>query len=494
MYKRSSARSALRYFRGAVTHMCDVAVIGAGSAGIAAHRAARLAGARALLLDGGPSGTTCARVGCMPSKLLVAAGDAAHAVERAGVFGIRVPAGVRVDGAAVLERVRRERDRFVDFVLEALAALPDDERLCRRARFVGPTTLELDDGTRVDARAVVVATGSRPDVPSVLAGVADRVLTSDDVFELRALPASVAVLGAGPIGLELGQALARLGVRVTVCDQGRGVGGLCDPAVAAAARDALATEVELRLGVSVTAERYGDGVRLWIDGGGSRQALDVEYVLAATGRRPNVGDLGLAATGLACDERGVPHHDPVTGQCGTSPVFVAGDAGGGRALLHEAVDDGRIAGRNAARFPAVERPARRTPLAIVFTDPQLAMVGARADTLDADAVACGAADFATQGRARVHARNQGLVRVWARRNDTRLVAGELVAPDAEHLAHLLAWAIQAECTVEEALAMPWYHPVVEEGLRTAIRALAATTHTRPPERREDLECGPGVCA
>ncbi|MCW5890829.1 MAG: dihydrolipoyl dehydrogenase [bacterium] len=494
MYKRSSARCRLGYAPGAVTRTCDVAVIGAGSAGIAAHRAARLAGARAVLIDGGPSGTTCARVGCMPSKLLVAAGEAAHAVARAGEFGIRVPDGVRVDAAAVLGRVRRERDRFVAGVLEALGALAAGERVCGRARFVGPTALALEDGTHLDARAVVIATGSRSQVPALLEPVRERVLTSDDVFELTALPSSVAVLGAGPIGLELGQALARLGVRVTICDRLREVGGLRDPAVAAAARDALGAELAFALGVTVTAEPRGDGVRLWLDGEGGRRPLDVERVLAATGRGPNVDALGLAATGLACDDRGVPLHDAGTGQCGTSPVFVAGDAGGGRAILHEAVDDGRIAGRNAARFPDLERPRRRTPLAIVFTEPQLAMVGERFDALDRDAVAFGAADFATQGRARVMARNRGLVRVWARRDDTRLVGGELAVPDAEHLAHLLAWAIQAECTVEEALAMPWYHPVVEEGLRSAIRELAAATHSRPPERPQDLECGPGVCA
>jgi dihydrolipoamide dehydrogenase len=130
----------------------------------------------------------------------------------------------------------------------------------------------------------------------------------------------------------------------------------------------------------------------------------------------------------------------------------------------------------------------------VFTDPQIAQVGTPYDALPVDDVAFGAADFAVQGRARVMARNRGLVRVWARRDDLRLLGGELVAPEAEHLAHLLAWAVQAGCTVEETLAMPWYHPTVEEGLRSAVRALATATHTRPAERPHDLECGAGVFA
>src|ERR1700690_687053 len=98
------------------TQHVDVAVIGAGTAGLAARREAARLGAAGVLIEGGPYGTTCARVGCMPSKLLIAAAEASHQVAGAGRFGIRVPDGVRVDGRAVLERVRRERDRFVGFV------------------------------------------------------------------------------------------------------------------------------------------------------------------------------------------------------------------------------------------------------------------------------------------------------------------------------------------------------------------------------------------
>src|SRR5262245_17774900 len=116
----------------------DVAIIGAGTAGLSARRMAAGLGASVVLLEGGPDGTTCARVGCMPSKLLIAAADAAHRVAQAGTFGIRVPDGVRVDGRAVLERVRLERDRFVGSVLESLEAIPAEQRLRGHARFAGP--------------------------------------------------------------------------------------------------------------------------------------------------------------------------------------------------------------------------------------------------------------------------------------------------------------------------------------------------------------------
>ena len=197
------------------TRSCDVAVIGAGTAGLTARRGAVKQGADVVMIESGPYGTMCARVGCMPSKLLVAAADVAHEVAGADRFGIRVPGGLHVDGSAVLERVRRERDRFVGFVVESTEAIVEDQRLRGHARMVGPTTLEVGDHTRVEAKAVVIASGSRPQIPSSLEHLADDVLVNDDVFELKDLPESLAVVGTGLVGLELGQAMHRLGVRTS---------------------------------------------------------------------------------------------------------------------------------------------------------------------------------------------------------------------------------------------------------------------------------------
>ncbi len=137
----------------------DVAVIGAGTAGLAAYRAARDAGARAVIIEGGTHGTTCARVGCMPSKLLIAAAEAAHAIHRAPGFGVHVDGALRVDGREVMARVRRERDRFVGFVLEGVEAIPAEDRIRGTARFVDARTLDID-GRTLAARSIVIATGS----------------------------------------------------------------------------------------------------------------------------------------------------------------------------------------------------------------------------------------------------------------------------------------------------------------------------------------------
>jgi dihydrolipoamide dehydrogenase len=133
------------------TRQVDVAIIGAGSAGLNARREVVRRGGRPLLIESGPYGTTCARVGCMPSKLLIAAAEVAHEIGRAELFGLRIADGWRIDGRAVMARVRLERDRFAGFVVRQTESYPEAERLRGHARFVGPTTLQVDNHTRVEA-------------------------------------------------------------------------------------------------------------------------------------------------------------------------------------------------------------------------------------------------------------------------------------------------------------------------------------------------------
>jgi dihydrolipoamide dehydrogenase len=453
----------------------DVAVIGAGTAGLAAYRAARARGGRAVIIEGGPYGTTCARVGCMPSKLLIAAAEAAHAIDRAPGFGVHVDGVKRIDGREVMGRVKRERDRFVGFVTAGVDNIPAADRIRGYAKFVDRNTLDVEGGPRISARTVVIATGSRPNVPPLLANLGDRLVINDDVFSWDDLPKSVAVFGPGVIGLELGQALARLGVRVVVLGRGGRVGPISDPAVRAAAIKAFSNEFCLDPSGDVTrVERKGDLVEIdYRACDGNRVTETFDYVLAATGRTPNVDRLAIENAGLEIGPFGVPKFDRGTLQVGDTSVFIAGDAADDMPLLHEAADEGRIAGENAMRFPAVAPGLRRAMLGVVFTDPQIAIVGSGMATLAKGTFVAGEVSFEDQGRSRVMLRNQGHLCVYGDSADGRFLGAEMVGPDAEHIAHLLAWALQNRMTVAQMLDMPFYHPVIEEGLRTALRDLDA---------------------
>lgn len=464
----------------------DVAIIGSGTAGLTAYHSAKAAGASIALIEGGEYGTTCARVGCMPSKLLIAAAEAAHAVHAAAGFGVHVTGKVRVAGREVMGRVRRERDRFVGFVLSDVERIPQAERVRGHARFAGPRTLLVDEHTRIETKSTVIATGSHPAYPQAFKTLGKRLVVNDDVFDWEDLPGSVAVVGPGIIGLELGQALARLGVRVAIFGRGGRVGPLTDPEVLEYTIATLGRELVLEPNAHLIDIRLeNDRVAIRRKSAeGQDKTEHYDFLLAATGRTPNVAGLALESTGIALDANGVPPFDPQTAQtrCGedASPIFIAGDAANFIPLLHEAADEGRIAGANAALVAAgkpATRSLRRAPLAVVFTDPQIAIVGGGRQALKEGGYVTGQASFENQGRSRVLLKNKGLLHVYGEPASGRFLGAEMIAPAAEHLGHLLAWALQAGMSVGQMLEMPYYHPVIEEGLRSALRDLQGKLNT-----------------
>jgi len=450
-------------------HTCDVAVIGAGTAGIAAERSARQNGAKTLLIDPYFAGTMCANVGCMPSKLLLVASHAAHSAKGAATFGIET-GPVKVDGPAVMQRVRRMRDDFAKATREVFDNLPDGTCIQARARFEGSTELSLDNGDTVRATAIVIATGSAPVVPPPMQDLGDLALTNRSVFELRDLPRRLAVIGGGAIGLELAQAMGRLGVEVTLFDRERTLGGARDTEIQNAVRDVMARDMTLHLGVDTKAEVEGDEVQLsW--SGDSEGAARFDRVLISTGRAPQLDGLNLQAAGLDLDDHGLPAFDRRTMQCGDAPIFLAGDVDADMPVLHEASNEGVAAGRNAVAFPAV-RPISRLPaFQLMFTDPPLAILGEP----PVEGGSTGTAYYTDQGRAKVEDRADGLVKIHARPPEGRLIGAELFAPGAEHFAHLFMMAIMRGETASAMLDVPFYHPTLEEGVKDALRQICQST-------------------
>lgn len=456
----------------ALERRVDVAILGAGTAGLSALSEVRKVTRSFLLINGGPAGTTCARVGCMPSKALIQAANDFHRRHVLAAEGIRGGAQLHVDLPAVLAHVRALRDHFVRGVLKELAGL-GNRYLEGYARFRESQILDVE-GQIIHAKKIVIATGSSPIVPKPWSLLADRLLTSDTVFEQETLPSSLAIVGLGAIGVEIGQALARLGLSVTGFDQGDRVAGLTDPEVNAYMRARLQQELPLSTGAAADVHLHEGGVRVQ----NTETSVQVDAVLASLGRRPQLAQLELAALGVTLDDHGLPPYDRTTLQVNHLPIFLAGDVNGDRPLLHEAADEGRIAGYNSVR----EQPhcfQRRTRLSIVFTEPQVAIAGSSFAELPQQDFVIGSASFETQGRATVMAEPAGLLRVYGDPQTGQLKGAELAAPDGEHLAHLLAWAMQRHMTVFELLQMPFYHPTIEEGLRTALRNLAKQVRAQP---------------
>src|ERR1035437_3768007 len=379
-----------------------------------------------------------------------------------------------------MDRVRRERDRFVGFVLREVQDIPDPDRIRGHARFVNNHTIAVADHTRVTSKSIVIATGSRAAYPDSFRALGDRLIISDDVFNWHDLPKAMAVMGPWIIGLELGRARHRLGVQVAVLGRGGRVGPITDPEIRTYAITTFNEEFTLEPDAHIAAmQRGGDRIAIRRTGpNGTQETEYFDYVLAATGRTPNVTGIGLDKTTLKLDAKGVPSFDPATTRtasaAGPSPIFIAGDASNFIPLLHEAADEGRIAGGNVAALALgkqVNPDLRRAPIGVVFTDPQIGIVGGGFHSMKPGTFATGQVSFEDQGRSRILRRNKGLLNVYGDLASGRFLGAEMLAPGAEHLAHLLSWALQSKLTVAQMLEMPFYHPVIEEGLRTALRHL-----------------------
>jgi len=441
----------------------DIVIIGAGSAGLYALGKVKASGKSFVLINGGEAGTTCARVGCMPSKALIQAAEIFHSRKQMPRYGIEGGGDLQLDNEEVLEHVQDLRDTFVDRVLANSTDQMSDELFIEGyAKFIDKNLIEVN-GQRIHADKFIIATGSRPIVPSAWQKLGDKVLTTDQVFELEQLPNSIAVIGLGVIGLEIGQSLARLGVDVTGFDMLDHIGGISDPEINQAAIEVLSREFPLHLAAPAEITEEGDKLRVTA----GDQSILVEKVLASLGRQPNLDNLKLERAGISLKTGDTLDYNPNTMQIGTSPLFLAGDVNSERPLLHEAGDEGRIAGLNAGQDEIVSFK-RKTPIAINFCDPNICSIGMRWSELDSERTAIGEVKMAPVGRALIMGKNRGMIRVYADKISGRLLGCEMVCTKGENLAHLLAWAIQLELTVGDLLQMPFYHPVIEEALQGAL--------------------------
>ena len=461
----------------------DVAIVGAGTAGLAAVSQVRQAKKTFVLINGGELGTTCARVGCMPSKALIQVGHDLHRRELFGREGIEGGEGLSANLPDILEHVRDLRDILVDRVLGNSTDQMEEEFLDGYARFIAPGVLQAGDDV-IQAKSVIIACGTRPMVPPAWVDFGDRILTSDTLFEQEDLPQAVAVVGLGIIGLELGQALAQLGISVTGFDQQENIAGLADPSARQSAIEVMSRAFPLWLGHA--AELQEEEGRIRVSAG--EQSVVVDKVLAAMGRQTNLDWLSVENAGVELDEHGTPVFNPTTMRCGETRVFIAGDITGTDQVLHEAATEGRIAGYNAARGESTAF-SQQTPLAITFTSPNICSVGAAFDDLNPEEIETGEMRLGPVGRALLMGANRGIIRLYAQKKSGVLLGATVIAERGEHLAHLLAWAIDDQMTVLQLLRKPFYHPTMEEAVQGALRDLLQKLKlpTTPPDAPPELE-------
>ncbi|MFK5926023.1 MAG: dihydrolipoyl dehydrogenase [Desulfuromusa sp.] len=451
------------------TREVEYVILGIGTAGLGAFSRVRKQTDSLLLVQYGPYGTTCARVGCMPSKMLIAAADLAHAIDEGAYFGI--DGHYQVNGKRVFERLKQDRtDKFVGSVLKYVDSIKDQFKVEGQATFVDPHTIDVDGRLRIKADKIILTCGSTPYVSPVFASLQHELDTSDTIFELDDLPKSLAVVGLGVIALELGQAFHRLGVDTTLYGRSGRIGSFTHPDMQREVLQTLQQELNIiPQGNFTQATKVADGYELtYVTSAGIPITRTYERVLLASGRSSNLRSMNLENAGLTLDSRGLPQYDYLTMQCGDSPVFIAGDATEDLPLWHEAYVEGRIAATSAINFPA-RKEGKRTPnLGIYYTDPQMASVGALYSLLDPERIIIGRARMAQGPRHEIYNDHRGMIQIYANKDNGSLLGAEIFGRGAEHMAQTLALAIEHKMTVGEILQMPVYHPSLEEVMKEAL--------------------------
>ena len=351
----------------------DVIVIGGGSAGYAAARTARDAGADVAIVDQGPLGGLCILRGCMPTKAILRSAEVAALLRRAKEFGLS-PVSAQADLSAIVDRKDRLVREFADYRIQQLR----DPRLTlyqSRAVFRSPHEITVGN-TVLSAGSFILATGSRPsEVP--IPGLAQAgYFTSDTILDFRTQPGSLIVLGGGAVALELGQFFARLGTRVTILQRGRTLLSGMDEDVGRALEAALIDEgIDVVTGTQLLrVTRDATGKTVWVRKDGRERSYAGEQILQALGRQPNIEGLHLDLAEVTLDGGRIV----VDGAMRTSQahIYAVGDVNDLTPIVHLAIQQGEIAAYNAMH---ADQPAKmidhRLDMEVVFTDPQVAVLG-----------------------------------------------------------------------------------------------------------------------
>ena len=449
----------------------NLVVIGAGTAGLVSAAGAAGLGARVALIERHLLGGDCLNVGCIPSKCVIRSSRVLGDLREAADLGVHVPAGTEVDFAAVMERMRRLRARISrhDSARRFRDELGVDVYL-GEARFTGRDTVEVDGRTLRFSKAVI-ATGARavhPDVPGLaLAGF----LTNETVFNLTERPRRLAVIGGGPIGCELAQAMRRLGSEVVLFDQADQILVREDADAAkivqrAFERDGVRLELAARL---LRVERTAAGTAIVFEKDGEKREVSVDAILVGAGRAPNIEGLGLEAAGVeSVERRGITVDDRLRT---TNPrVYAAGDVCMEHKFTHAADAAARIVLQNAL-FPGPRRKLSALTMPwCTYTDPEVAHVGLSesAAARRGIEIATFTRSFAEVDRAIADGEEDGFVKIHVKRGSDKILGATIVARHA------------GEMIGEVAVAMAG---------GVGLGALASVIHPYPTQAEAIRQCG-----
>lgn len=452
----------------------DVAIIGSGSAGLKAYYAAKEQGAKCLLIEQVPIGPTVIRAGALSTQLLRQISLKKNRFveknknETFSLYSITTAAPSN-DNINVLEEIRNQKKQFIEEHIKNIYTIPEDERIMGKALFIDPNTISINDtDIQIKAKSFVIATGSEPYIPNYLKKLGNRIITSNDFFELPELPKSIAIMGTGSIGLEFGESLTRLGVKTIILGQ-KDFWHLSDQKVTNIAFEALSKEMFILMNSRITGiDKTDNGIEIYyLDETNHECYQEVDYILCATGRIPNLNNIRLHAAGISHDSAGIPYYNKTTMQTNVPHIFIAGDVSTTNGNLQSAITQGQIAGTNAALYPKELQSKELPRLEVVFTDPEMAIVGLNYNQIadrarNGNKFIIGEALVSKNIAAQILKQETGRVHLYFDIKTHKLLGAEICAPDAANIGQLLSSSILNNATLENLLNFTFYHPSLLE--------------------------------
>lgn len=449
----------------------DLIVLGGGSAGYAAARTAAELGASVAVVEQGPLGGLCILRGCMPSKAVLASSNRLYHAQHAPELGISVGT-LAPDLPAIIARKRRLVKEFADYRIEQLKA-PEMALVEGAAQFLSAEEVQVGDRT-LSAPKFVIATGSVPFVPKVPGLEEAGFLTSDEALELEELPESICVLGGGAIGLELGQFFSRLGADVTLLQRSSCVLSSEDEAVGTALAEYLREDgMDIRCATRLTAVEQRNGkkvIHLLQDD--VECEVEVDHILVATGRKPALDGLNLAAAGVESTSRGIATDTAM--RTSNPNIFAVGDVTVSFDIVHVAIQQGEIAAQNAlGKGPPQYMDYRIMPI-VIFTEPQYGRVGmtekeARAKGLP---IVTATYPFNDHGKALCLGETRGFVKMVGHAQTGEILGYQVLGPEGGELIHECIVALHYRATAQDFMRIPHYHPTLAEILTYPAEEIA----------------------
>lgn len=457
-----------------MTESYDFIVIGGGSAGFSAARVAQSLGLKTAIVDGGKDlGGLCILRGCMPSKTLLYMAEVLHLAQKAKTFGLAIPSATP-DMKAIHARKLKIIHEFANYREQQLMS-GRFELHRAQAKFLDPHTLQLDNGKRLHAKKILIATGSRVAVPPVPGLAQTPAWDSDDILDLDFVPESVIVLGGGIVACELAQFLRRIGSRVTLIQRSPHILRDHSPEASSVVQQAFRDEgIELYSGTRLD-QISGDAhlVAVRFTHNGESITKQARYLFNALGRVPNTSNLDLNAAGVDLNLEG---RIKINGfQQTTAPhIYAGGDVCGPYDIVHLAVAQGELAARHAAGESELKPIDHSLVLNVVFTDPQLATIGRLESELIEEKTPYLRASypFNDHGKSILMDANYGYVKVVAEPQHGKILGAEIVGKDAGELIHCFSVPMAMGATIFDLLRAPWYHPTLAEIITYPLEEIA----------------------